>query len=175
MNPFLLELGIDEAALRMRGLVAFAEARELTFVELGAEARDQFLVKEAAYAWRQLKAAALADGVELVLASSFRSIARQAELIRARLAQGRPIEDILASVAAPGFSEHHTGRAVDIVTVAHPDLEESFESTEAFAWLTANAARFGFHLSYPRGNSAGYIYEPWHWCFRGAPDRPSVD
>lgn len=166
MTAHLAALGIDSAPLTARGLIPHEEARELVFVELGAEGRDHFLVREAAEAWHRMRAAARAAGVELVLASSFRSIARQAELIRVRLAQGRTLEDILSSVAAPGYSEHHTGRAVDIVSTDHPALEESFEDTAAFAWLTAHAAMYGFEMSYPRGNAAGYIYEPWHWCFQ---------
>ncbi|MBL8520325.1 MAG: D-alanyl-D-alanine carboxypeptidase family protein [Betaproteobacteria bacterium] len=160
------ELGIDERALADRGLRQYAEARELVFVDTGAEDRDHFLVPRAAADWHRMAAAARADGVALMLASSFRSTARQAALIRKRLEQGRTIDDILTSVAAPGYSEHHTGRAVDIVTPEHPDLEEAFEATAAFAWLTANAGRFGFAMSYPRGNATGYIYEPWHWCHR---------
>lgn len=165
MNAQLNALGIDATALATRGLSPCEEARELVFVELGAEGRDQFLILEAAEAWQRMRVAARAEGVELILASSFRSIARQAELFRVRLAQGRALEDILSSVAAPGYSEHHTGRAVDIVSVDHPALEETFEHTAAFAWLASHAAAFGFTMSYPRGNAAGYIYEPWHWCF----------
>lgn len=75
------------------------------------------------------------------------------------------MEDILRVNAAPGFSEHHTGRAIDIGTVDSPVLEEEFENTSAYRWLQANAQRFGFQLSYPRGNAAGIIFEPWHWCY----------
>ena len=44
-------------------------------------------------------------------------------------------------------------------------LDEEIEQTEAFDWLVRFAGEFGFRLSYPRGNSCGYAYEPWHWCF----------
>jgi D-alanyl-D-alanine carboxypeptidase len=40
-----------------------------------------------------------------------------------------------------------------------------FENTLAFTWLVANARRFGFALSFPRGNAHGYDYEPWHWFY----------
>jgi D-alanyl-D-alanine carboxypeptidase len=49
-----------------------------------------------------------------------------------------------------------------------PDLEEDFEETPAFRWLSANAGRFGFVLSFPRDNPHDYVYEPWHWCYRPA-------
>ncbi|MFX5776691.1 D-alanyl-D-alanine carboxypeptidase family protein, partial [Acinetobacter baumannii] len=50
--------------------------------------------------------------------------------------------------AAPGFSEHHSGHALDIGTPGDAPAEESFETTDAFAWLQAHAGGHGFHLSY---------------------------
>lgn len=69
--------------------------------------------------------------------------------------------------ADQGYSEHQLGTAVDL-TVANQDpvLDIKFDSTAAFAWLTNNAYRFGFILSYPKNNSY-YQYEPWHWRFIG--------
>ncbi|HPF74253.1 MAG TPA: D-alanyl-D-alanine carboxypeptidase family protein, partial [Xanthomonadaceae bacterium] len=66
---------------------------------------------------------------------------------------------------APGFSEHHSGNALDIGTPDEPPAEESFENTAAFDWLCENAPNFGFQLSYPRNNPHGIVYEPWHWCW----------
>ena len=49
------------------------------------------------------------------------------------------------------------------------DLDLSFENTQAFAWLSQNAYRFGYILRYPRGKEGitGYTYEPWHYRFVG--------
>ncbi|HEX4858450.1 MAG TPA: M15 family metallopeptidase, partial [Usitatibacteraceae bacterium] len=146
---------------------------ELVFVETGVEGRDHFLAPQAAAAWHAMKAAAGDAGLTLVIASSFRSIDRQSGIIRGKLDTGLSIDEVLASVAPPGYSEHHTGRAVDIVSPDHPDLEDSFEATREFAWLAENAHRFGFVLSYPRGNAAGYVYEPWHWCFHPTSHNPA--
>ncbi len=92
-------------------------------------------------------------------------IARQAELIRAKLDAGQPLETILQILAAPGCSEHHTGLAVDVGTPGLPPLQERFAETAAFAWLSRHAQGFGFSLSYPRGNLHGIVFEPWHWCW----------
>jgi len=102
----------------------------------------------------------------LKLVSAFRSVDRQVEIVREKLAEGASIDEILSASAPPGFSEHHTGRAVDITSDGAAPLEIEFEQTPAFRWLSKNAARFGFVLSYPAGNPYGYDYEPWHWCFR---------
>ncbi|HEY4990089.1 MAG TPA: D-alanyl-D-alanine carboxypeptidase family protein, partial [Opitutaceae bacterium] len=72
--------------------------------------------------------------------------------------------------AAPGYSEHHTGRAVDIGVPDEPPLEEGFALTQAFSWLTAHAREFGFALSYACGNPQGIAYEPWHWLYADADD-----
>jgi len=52
--------------------------------------------------------------------------------------------------AAPGYSEHHTGRAIDIGASGEPPLTETFEHTAAFRWLARRGGEFGFRLSYPR-------------------------
>ena len=79
---------------------------------------------------------------------------------------GEKIDDILRLVAAPGCSEHHAGRALDIGSPAAQELDEQFAKTAEFYWLKKYAARFGFHLSYPRANRHRIGYEPWHWCWR---------
>ncbi len=161
----LADLGIDADQLRARSLIRHEEAAALEIAEVGSDGREYLLQPDAAHAWRQMKAAAAQDGVTMFLGSAFRSIARQTEIIQKHLASGRRIDDILGSVAAPGYSEHHTGRAVDVVSDDVPDIVEAFETTAAFAWLTEHAKTHGFVMSYPKGNPQGYVYEPWHWCF----------
>ena len=165
MNLALLDtLGISEGLLQQRGFIAQQEAATLVLAETGEDGRQYLLTPAACAAWHAMKQAAAADGVALLMISAFRSVERQAEIIRDKLGRQMPIEHILQVCAPPGYSEHHTGRAIDIATPDDPDLEESFELTPAFAWLNEHASAFGFHLSYPRGNLSGYLYEPWHWC-----------
>lgn len=116
--------------------------------------------------WRareSMRTAAAADQVTLLLISGFRSVAYQRQIIDRKRARGDLLEAILRVNAAPGYSEHHTGRAVDIGTPDSRPLEEEFENTKAFRWLAQEAGRFGFRLSYPRNNPQGIVYEPWHW------------
>jgi D-alanyl-D-alanine carboxypeptidase len=162
----LASLGIADDVIAGRRLPLCREAQTLIVAEADATGREYQLVPEAARAWWDMKRAAQEDGVMLEIVSAFRSVGRQIEIIRAKLDCGMLIDTILASSAPPGYSEHHTGRAVDINTPGCDPLEGIFEETEAFRWLLANAGRFGFTLSYPRDNPWGYIYEPWHWCFK---------
>ena len=165
MQSLIEQLGISHASLAARGLCEHEEAGSLELAEVGADGKEYLLVPAAAAAWRDLKAAAQNDGIAVFLASAYRSVARQTGIIREKLEAGMAIEEIITVCAPPGFSEHHTGRAVDIVSPDVPELGIEFEHTPAFGWLTRHAPRFGFTLSYPRGNSTGYQYEPWHWCF----------
>ncbi|MDE2427884.1 MAG: M15 family metallopeptidase [Burkholderiales bacterium] len=158
------ECGITPHILRQRGFVPQAEATELVLAETGEDGRQYLLTPEANHSWQSMKRFAANDGVQLVMISAFRSVQRQTEIIRDKLAEGLDIQEILQVCAPPGYSEHHTGRAIDIGTPEHMDLEIAFETTPAFHWLQQHAAAFGFQLSYPPGNSAGYQYEPWHWC-----------
>ena len=112
-----------------------------------------------------MREAAARDGVTLLPLSGFRSIARQTRLIRKKLATGRSMESVLRFVAAPGFSEHHSGRAIDIGDPADTSVEESFARTPAFRWLRKHAGKFRFVMTYPRKNPYGIGYEPWHWCW----------
>lgn len=144
-------------------LPRYFEASELVDVEPNVVGRMQRLAPETADAWRRMKRTALEDSVELLIVSGFRSVSHQLELFRSKLAAGQSLEAILAVNTAPGYSEHHTGRAIDIATPGCRPLTEEFEHSAAFAWLTANAQRFGFRMPYPRGNPFGLCYEPWHW------------
>lgn len=162
----LAEFAISPVLLARRRLEMFREASELVTAETDAEGREHRLVPAAAAAWARMSKAAGGDGVVLRIASAFRTLERQAEIIRAKLERGVSTEKILRVSAPPGYSEHHSGRAVDVCTPGCPPLEAAFEGTKAFAWLSSRANAYGFVLSYPRDNPQGYSYEPWHWCYR---------
>ena len=81
--------------------------------------------------------------------------------------EGLSDEEIFQVSARPGYSEHHTGKAIDLNTPGFEPLEEEFEDSQTFERLLKNANRFGFYLIYPRDNKYGIIYEPWHWFYKG--------
>ena len=161
------ELGIPEDYGADGGPPQYEEALELVDIGPNLVGRMQSLTPETAAEWQSMVAAAAADGVTLMIVSGYRSIDYQARLIRKKINAGQTIEEILAVNAAPGFSEHHTGTAVDIATPGSRPLTEDFEETDAFRWLVANAESFGFSMTYLRDNPWGFIYEPWHWSRKG--------
>ncbi|MBT8102663.1 MAG: M15 family metallopeptidase [Gammaproteobacteria bacterium] len=158
------ELGIPEDYGLDGRKPVFEEAADLVEVGPNLVGRMQQLEPRTAAKWTEMVAAAAADGITLLIVSGFRDIDYQARLIRKKINAGQIVSDILEVNAAPGFSEHHTGRAIDIATPGSRPLTEEFEDSDAFRWLLQNAARFGFSMTYPRQNAQGFIYEPWHWA-----------
>lgn len=146
-----------------RGLVLQREASSLIPVPCGRAGALRLMTHEARTGLLAMQEAAAQAGVTLQVKWAFRSVDDQARLIRRYLRWGKGIEDILCAIAAPGYSEHHTGRAIDFERIPE---HAAFEDTPAFAWMCGNAERFGFRLSYPRGNPQGIGFEPWHWCLR---------
>lgn len=104
------------------------------------------------------------DEIDLWVVSAFRSFYEQADLKgRYSVIYGSGANTFSAD---QGFSEHQLGTTMDLTTKGLNGGLEGFGSTEAYKWLTANAHKYGFTLSYPEGNSY-YVYEPWHWRFVG--------
>ncbi len=73
--------------------------------------------------------------------------------------------------AAPiGGSEHHLGTVVDIVSSENNyKLLPSYTNTKLHRFMSENAYKYGFVLSFPKGqeNITGYTYEPWHYRYVG--------
>jgi D-alanyl-D-alanine carboxypeptidase len=158
-------LGIPADYAAMHCVPLQMEARKLTSIGTDIYQREQHLVPGAAAAWQAMRDTAAQDGIELQLVSAFRSAGYQENILRKKLEKGLPMEEILRVSAAPGYSEHHTGRALDLTTPGCAVLEEEFDQTAAFAWLTESAGHFCFSLSYPRDNRFKFAYEPWHWAW----------
>ena len=117
---------------------------------------------------------------KILVSSAFRTYEYQEGLLEAYVddymslydvSEEEAREQVLLTSAPAGASEHHTGLCVDLVEkrgVAY-ELDESFENTEAFAWLSKNAHKYGFILRYPKDKTeiTKYSYEPWHYRFVG--------
>jgi len=158
------ELGIPEDYAADGRLPYYPEATELVDVGPNLIGRMQQLTPPAADSWNEMVSAARSDDLVLMVVSGYRSFDYQASLIRKKLDAGQAMDTILTVNAAPGYSQHHAGTAVDIASPGTRPLTEEFERSEAFAWLEASAGRFGFGMTYPRNNKYGFVFEPWHWA-----------
>lgn len=131
--------------------------------------RSTLLRREAADNLDRLVASAAAAGEELVVISAYRSYEDQ------RFSYERLVSIYGAEAdrmsATPGHSQHQLGTAVDFTNAAVGyEVQQSFGSTSASAWLTLHAHEYGFVLAYPPGEEAetGYEWEPWHYRYIGA-------
>ncbi|MGH1394532.1 MAG: M15 family metallopeptidase [Trichormus sp.] len=157
------------------GHLAYPEAPASELVPITADGRIR-MRKNAAARYQAMAQAARSAGVILVPISGFRSVKEQEQLFFTIGAQRNQTPAERAALSAPpGHSEHHTGYAIDIGDGVAPatNLQVTFENTRAFQWLQANAARFGFEMSFEKNNEQGVSYEPWHWRFVG--DRDSLE
>ncbi|MBO4343111.1 MAG: M15 family metallopeptidase [Clostridia bacterium] len=70
----------------------------------------------------------------------------------------------------PGFSEHHTGYAMDISTYEN-QIMGTFTGENEYAFVHENAHKYGFILRYPeeKEDVTGISYEPWHLRYVGIP------
>ncbi len=160
--------GIPGDYAEKRQLALCEEAEELVSIGADSLGREQRMAPKAAQAWQRMQDAASGQGVQIMVVSAFRSVEYQCALIQRKLDRGMKIAEILKINAAPGYSEHHTGRAIDVTSPDSQPLEVAFETTPAYAWLTKHAGEYGFSLSYPRDNPHGINYEPWHWSYQEA-------
>ena len=138
-----------------------------------AEASTQKeLADVAAAAYQQMKQAAALEEIDLLLCSGYRTVEYQQNLFDQQkkkwLDKGYSEEEAYNEaktvVALPGYSEHNSGLAADIVTPSHQNLDDAFGETDAAKWLFEHAPEYGFILRYPKDKQAitGIIYEPWH-------------
>jgi zinc D-Ala-D-Ala carboxypeptidase len=161
---------VDKPADSLLGHLSYEEAPEklLRTMDGGLKLRSTALPK-----FQAMTAAAKAAGIKLRTISAFRSIADQEKIFFEIKAQRKQGAEKRAEVSAPPrHSEHHTGYAVDVGDANNSamDLKPEFETTAAFKWLQANAARYSFEMSFPKGNLQGVSYEPWHWRYVGDSD-----
>lgn len=147
--------------------LSYEQAPDQELASIGGSYR---LRKAAASKFQSMVSAARSSGVNITTISAFRSIEDQKRLFFGVGAERGQQPTKRAEVSAPPkYSEHHTGYAVDIgdSTVPATNLNQNFENTPAYKWMKANAATYGFELSFPKDNIQKVSYEPWHWRFVG--------
>ena len=121
------------------------------------------LTAETQAAWKKMQQAAWNDGINLWIASGFRSYAQQKTLYDNYVARdGKAAADTYS--ARPGHSEHQTGLAFDI-----NNPSSSFNGTKEAQWIAKNCANYGFIVRFPKGkeSSTGFMYESWHVRYVG--------
>lgn len=105
------------------------------------------------------------EGMDILVVSAYRSFDVQKNLkAQNKVTYGANTSNKF--VAEQGYSEHQIGTTVDLTTSNIKAANIAFDKTKEYIWLQNNAHKYGFTLSYPKGNKY-YAYEPWHWRFVG--------
>lgn len=104
----------------------------------------------------------------VMIISGFRSVQRQSELYDEDLQKTGLSYSTLVTV--PGFSEHHTGYAMDFGLYS-PDWSSEYDGTGEYAWINENCKKYGFVVRYPSDKTeiTGIDYEPWHFRYTNVP------
>lgn len=121
-----------------------------------------YLNREARNALVEMAQEASQDSIQIIVDSGYRSSSFQTRIIKRRMAKGESFIRVLRFVAPPGYSQHETGRAVDLVP-----SEASFVNTDTYNWLKNHASKWGFAESFPKDSLSNLRAEPWHWYWQG--------
>ena len=132
-------------------------------IEVSKKFGNILLKKEAAIAFNNMCNNALKENINIYGGSGYRSYEYQKNLYNKYVKQdGLEIAETYS--ARPGYSEHQTGLAIDIM---NKNWQYINETDKEFNWLKDNSYKYGFILRYPKDkeNITGYIYEPWHFRY----------
>jgi LAS superfamily LD-carboxypeptidase LdcB len=114
---------------------------------------------------------AKSEGVDLSIVSGYRSYQTQIDTYNYWLKMNNGNTSLVDTFSArAGHSQHQLGTAIDFSTNEIGDkLGDEFSNTKASKWLSQNAYKYGFVISYPKGyeNITGYKHESWHYRYIG--------
>jgi D-alanyl-D-alanine carboxypeptidase len=141
----------DLVSVSRAGIAGSGKVRKVVIDDLAALAR-----------------AARRKGKPLAVRSAWRSYQTQVATFRSWVARSG-YQQALKFSARPGHSEHQLGTTIDFTTAPGVPLSTRFGDSPAGKWLARNAWRFGFLMSYPKGQRkvSCYGYEPWHFRYVG--------
>lgn len=129
-------------------------------LKYGFDSSRIYVTSETKKAFLKMATAAEKDNITIYARSGYRSFWYQKQIFEKRMLEGKSFKKIASMVAPPGYSDHMTGKAMDLATTTSP-----FAKSEAYQWLKKNAGHFGFIESYPKDSSSFFHWEPWHWKY----------
>ena len=145
--------------------------------------KNYALIPQADKAFRAMSAAALEQGINIKVVSSYRSFEKQKNIWNSKFLrfknQGMPdkaaIRKIIEYSTLPGTSRHHWGTDIDLIDAAHPQegdvlVTEKFHDNGPYnslrEWMEIHSQNYGYIMPYNRDeNRSGFKYEPWHYSY----------
>lgn len=137
---------------------------------------DDVEVEEKAYeAYLKLKEELEKENIYVDLDSARRNVADQ-QRIMDDFTKRYGADYAAKTVAAPGYSEHHTGLALDLYLIIDgkdiTENEDMIQYTDIWKKIHEKLPQYGFILRYIEDKEyiTGYGYEPWHIRYVDNPD-----
>ena len=131
--------------------------------------RNEVLIK-----FDEMYNAALKNGIKLNIISGTRSFYHQKSIWERKWDKNiknmdsiSAVKEILKYSSMPSTSRHHWGTDIDLNNLENSYFERG-EGKKIFDWLTENAIKYGFHMTYDDQNKSkrsGYKMEKWHWSY----------
>ena len=130
--------------------------------------RDIYICEEAKYAYTEMAKDALKDNVVMGVNYAYRSRAEQ-QILLDKSIQRIGVEATLKKGAPAGFSEHHTGMAMDVSGMYRSNGEKITPNKVVYQWLADYCHEYGFMIKNLKGKEhiTGTQYEPWHIRYIG--------
>jgi D-alanyl-D-alanine carboxypeptidase len=128
-----------------------------------------YLRKEAAQSFKEMYLAMYGAGYKVTASSGWRSLTFQQKVLT-NWTRNVGSKNANMYAALPGFSEHHLGTAIDVLTPENGyTIAQNYFNTKTFKWLSENSYKYGYLLSYPQGKTdlTGYNPEGWHYRYVG--------
>lgn len=140
-------------------------AEHLVWSGYGDKKHENKLIhKDAKEPLQTLVKAAAKDKVALYPSSIFRSVRAQDVIVKRKIRQKQPAKTIYHTSSPAGYSEHHTGYAVDFAPI-----DTKFAKTKGYQWLLDNAHKYGWEQTFTKdyAEKSGVSEESWHWRYVG--------
>ena len=123
---------------------------------------------------RAMAEAAAEAGTPIAVNSPYRSYAEQVASFNGWV-EVDGYDDAITYSQRPGHSDHQLGLTIDFMTKGGGSaLQGDWATTPSGSWMAENAWKYGWVLSYPRGEGGAlfsdvtcFHYEPWHWRYLG--------
>lgn len=107
---------------------------------------------------------------DMILTSGYRSLKDQNDALQEKINEfGK--KEALKWAMLPGYSEHHTGYAVDMSIYTDEELYIPYKGQDEYAWINQNCFKYGIVRRYTEDKVAitGIGNEPWHYRYVGIP------
>lgn len=130
--------------------------------------KDIYICDEVASAYQEMQKIAAQENIYMRVIHGYRSGDEQRDIIR-RLTEQKGQKEAARQAAPVGFSEHHTGLALDIGGMRKSNGTYITSNQDAYQWLEQNCHKFGFMIKNLKGKEhiTGTRYEPWHIRYIG--------